>query len=117
MQESERLPKKFVIPIILLVSIALLIPFGNILNNSFNDSEITVKDSHGNELYELTTDNSEAEKWSRTIVIAIFALSFSLAGLIMYAVINNPSIINQNKDETTESMSFNEREIKLNSKK
>ena len=35
----------------------------------------------------------------------------------MYAVINNPSIINQNKDETTESMSFNEREIKLNSKK
>ena len=87
------------------------------LNNSFNDSEITAKDSQGNVLYELTTDDSEVEKWSRTIVIAIFALSFSLAGLIMYVVINNPTIINQNKDETAESMSFNEREKKLNSKK
>ena len=38
--ESEALPRKFLIPIVILVGFALLIPVGNMLNNSnIDDSE------------------------------------------------------------------------------
>ena len=97
MLESETLPKKFVIPIIFLIIIALLIPVGNLINNSQNN-------------------DSEEEKWNSTIVIAVFALSFALSGIILYVVVNNPSLITEN-NELDESISFAEREQKINSKK
>jgi|ETNmetMinimDraft_21_1059911.scaffolds.fasta_scaffold00034_20 ABC-type microcin C transport system permease subunit YejB len=97
MLESETLPKKFVIPIIFLILIALLIPVGNLINNSQNN-------------------DSEEEKWNSTIVIAVFALSFALSGIILYVVVNNPSLITEN-NELDESISFAEREQKINSKK
>ncbi|HJM45290.1 MAG TPA: hypothetical protein QF644_05015, partial [Candidatus Poseidoniaceae archaeon] len=96
MLESETLPKKFVIPIIFLILIALLIPVGNLINNSQNN-------------------DSEEEKWNSTIVIAVFALSFALSGIILYVVVNNPSLITEN-NELDESISFAEREQKINSK-
>ena len=40
--ESEALPRKFLIPIVILVGFALLIPVGNMLNNS-NIDELNTK--------------------------------------------------------------------------
>jgi len=97
MLESETLPKKFVIPIIFLIIIALLLPVGNLINNS-------------------QSNDSEEEKWNSTVVIAVFALSFALSGIILFVVVNNPSLITEN-NELDESISFAEREQKINSKK
>lgn len=90
MLESETLPKKFVIPIIFLIIIALLVPIGNIINNS-----------EGND--------TEEEKWGQTVVIAIFTLSFALSGIIIFVIISNPSILSEN-NENEDSVSFVERE-------
>ncbi len=97
MLESETLPKKFVIPIVFLIIIVLLIPVGNLINNS-------------------QSNDSDEEKWNSTIVIAVFALSFALSGIILYVVVNNPSLLIENND-SDESISFVEREQKINSKK
>ena len=88
------LPKKFAIPIIFLIIIALLIPIGNLINN--NES-----------------NDSEEEKLNNTIVIAVFTLSFALAGIILFIIINNPSLITEKNDDFEDSISFIERE-KLN---
>tara|TARA_B100001996_G_scaffold365181_1_gene334842 strand:+ start:408 stop:701 length:294 start_codon:yes stop_codon:yes gene_type:complete len=97
MLESETLPKKFVIPIIFLIIIALLVPIGNVINNS-----------EGND--------TEEEKWNQTVVIAIFTLSFALAGIIIFVIISNPSILSEN-NENEDSVSFVEREQNAQSKK
>jgi len=97
MLESETLPKKFVIPIIFLIIIALLVPIGNVINNS-----------EGND--------TEEEKWSQTVVIAIFTLSFALSGIIIFVIISNPSILSEN-NENKDSVSFVEREQNNQSKK
>ena len=97
MLESETLPKKFAIPIIFLIIIALLIPIGNVVNNS--EENVT-----------------EEEKWNQTVVIAIFTLSFALAGIIIFVIISNPSILSEN-NENEDSVSFVEREQNAQSKK
>ena len=91
------LPKKFVIPIVFLITIVLLLPVGNVINDENNDSD--------------------EEKWNRTIVIGVFALSFALAGIILYVVVNNPSLITEKDEDLDESISFIEREQQVNSKK
>ncbi|CAI8222853.1 MAG: Uncharacterised protein [Methanobacteriota archaeon] len=90
MLESETLPKKFVIPIIFLIIIALLIPIGNVVNNS--EDNVT-----------------EEEKWNQTVVIAVFTLSFALAGIIIFVIISNPSILSE-EDKNEDTISFVERE-------
>ena len=90
MLESETLPKKFVIPIIFLIIIALLIPIGNVVNNS--EENVT-----------------EEEKWNQTVVIAVFTLSFALAGIIIFVIISNPSILSED-DKNEDTISFVERE-------
>lgn len=90
MLESETLPKKFVIPIIFLIIIALLIPIGNVVNNS--EENVT-----------------EEEKWNQTVVIAVFTLSFALAGIIIFVIISNPSILSE-EDKNEDTISFVERE-------
>ncbi|MBJ99427.1 MAG: hypothetical protein CMB48_00175 [Euryarchaeota archaeon] len=89
--ESELLPRKFLIPIIILVGFSLLIPVGNMMSNS-------------------DVNDSEEEKRNRTIIIAIFALSFALSGLIITIIVNNPhDFLNENKQEEN-SISFTKRE-------
>ena len=90
MLESETLPKKFAIPIIFLIIIALLIPIGNVVNNS--EDNVT-----------------EEEKWNQTVVIAVFTLSFALAGIIIFVIISNPSILSED-DKNEDTISFVERE-------
>ncbi|MED5485154.1 MAG: hypothetical protein VYE59_00905 [Candidatus Thermoplasmatota archaeon] len=90
MLESETLPKKFAIPIIFLIIIALLIPIGNVVNNS--EENVT-----------------EEEKWNQTVVIAVFTLSFALAGIIIFVIISNPSILSED-DKNEDTISFVERE-------
>ncbi|MED5272044.1 MAG: hypothetical protein VX613_04065 [Candidatus Thermoplasmatota archaeon] len=90
MLESETLPKKFAIPIIFLIISALLIPIGNVVNNS--EENVT-----------------EEEKWNQTVVIAVFTLSFALAGIIIFVIISNPSILSE-EDKNEDTISFVERE-------
>ena len=90
MLESETLPKKFAIPIIFLIIIALLIPIGNVVNNS--EDNVT-----------------EEEKWNQTVVIAVFTLSFALAGIMIFVIISNPSILSED-DKNEDTISFVERE-------
>ena len=95
--ESEALPRKFLIPIVVLVGFALLIPVGNMLNNS-------------------NIDDSEEEKINRTVTIAIFSLSLCLSGLLIIIIVNNPPDYG-NKDELNEdSISFSKREKRLDHK-
>ena len=94
--ESEALPRKFLIPIVILVGFALLIPVGNMLNNS-------------------NIDDSEEEKINRTVTIAIFSLSLSLAGLLIIIIVNNhPDYTNEELNE--DSISFSKREERLDRK-
>lgn len=92
MLKSEVLPKKFIIPIIVLISIILLIPIGNVINNS-------------------NSDDSEEEKWNQTVIIAIFSLSVALGGIVVYAILENPPEYST-EDKNTDSISYTEREIK-----
>ena len=68
MLKSEVLPKKFIIPIIFLMCVILMIPVGNVVNNT-------------------NSDDSEEEKWNQTVVIAVFSLSVALGGIIIYVII------------------------------
>ncbi|MAK05419.1 MAG: hypothetical protein CMA03_06015 [Euryarchaeota archaeon] len=95
--ESELLPRKFLIPIIILVGFSLLIPVGNMMSNS-------------------DVNDSDDEKRNRTVIIAIFSLSFTLAGLIVTIIVNNPhDFLNENKQEEP-SISFTKREGNLDRK-
>ncbi|MBJ24509.1 MAG: hypothetical protein CMB64_07570 [Euryarchaeota archaeon] len=96
MLKSEALPKKFIIPIIILVSIILLIPVGNVIANS-------------------NSSDSEEEKWNQTVIIGIFSLSVALGGILIYAIIENPPDYSENEEE--ESISFTEREAEIKSRK
>tara|TARA_B100001559_G_scaffold316661_1_gene320531 strand:+ start:273 stop:563 length:291 start_codon:yes stop_codon:yes gene_type:complete len=95
--ESEALPRKFLIPIVILVGFALLIPVGNMMNN------------HG-------VDDSEEEKINRTVIIAIFSLSFALSGLLIIIIVNNPPDFSIDEELNENSISFSKREEKLDRK-
>ncbi len=97
MMESEALPRKFLIPIVILVGFALLIPVGNMMNN------------HG-------VDDSEEEKINRTVIIAIFSLSFALSGLLIIIIVNNPPDFSIDEELNENSISFSKREEKLDRK-
>jgi len=95
--ESEALPRKFLIPIVILVGFALLIPVGNMLNNS-------------------NIDDSEEEKINRTVTIAIFSLSLCLAGLLIIIIVNNPPDYSNEEELNEDSISFSKREERLDRK-
>ena len=97
MLKSEVLPKKFIIPIIFLMCVILMIPVGNVVNNS-------------------NSDDSEEEKWNQTVVIAVFSLSVALGGIIIYVIIENPPDYSE-ENEKLDSISYTERESGINSKK
>ena len=92
--ESEALPRKFLIPIVVLVGFALLIPVGNMLNNS-------------------NIDDTEEEKINRTVTIAIFSLSLCLAGLLIIIIVNNPPDYSNEEELNEDSISFSKREERL----
>jgi len=95
--ESEALPRKFLIPIVVLVGFALLIPVGNMLNNS-------------------NIDDSEEEKINRTVTIAIFSLSLCLSGLLIIIIVNNPPDYGNEDELSEDSISFSKREERLDNK-
>ena len=95
--ESEALPRKFLIPIVVLVGFALLIPVGNMLNNS-------------------NIDDSEEEKINRTVTIAIFSLSLCLSGLLIIIIVNNPPDYGNEDELNEDSISFSKREERLDHK-
>ena len=95
--ESEALPRKFLIPIVILVGFALLIPVGNMLNNS-------------------NIDDSEEEKINRTVTIAIFSLSLCLSGLLIIIIVNNPPDYGNKDGLNEDSISFSKREERLEHK-
>ncbi len=97
MMESEALPRKFLIPIVILVGFALLIPVGNMMNNP-------------------GVDDSEEEKINRTVIIAIFSLSFALSGLLIIIIVNNPPDFSIDEELNENSISFSKREEKLDRK-
>ena len=92
MMESEILPRKFIIPIIVLIFLALLIPVGNYLATP--EEEV-----------------SEDIDFEKTIIVAIFALSLALAGLFVFAIVSNPPDFSNN-DENEGKISFTSREKK-----
>jgi di/tricarboxylate transporter len=98
MLESEVLPRKFIVPIIILISLALLLPVGNYLNDAAEDT-------------------SEDISWDKTIIIAIFCLSIALAGIFLLIVITNPPNFSEKLDNEDERISYTSRENKLDSKK
>ena len=97
MMESEALPRKFLIPIVILVGFALLIPVGSMMNNP-------------------GIDDSDEEKINRTVIIAIFSLSFALSGLLIIIIVNNPPDFSIDDELNENSISFSKREEKLDRK-
>jgi len=95
--ESEALPRKFLIPIVVLVGFALLIPVGNMLNNS-------------------NIDDSDEEKINRTVTIAIFSLSLCLSGLLIIIIVSNPPNYGNEDELSEDSISFSKREERLDNK-
>ena len=99
MLESEVLPRKFIVPIIILISLALLLPVGNYLSDNEENT-------------------SEDISWDKTIIIAIFCLSIALAGVFLVVVITNPPDFSEKSDnKDDDKISYASRENNLDSKK
>ncbi len=95
MVESEVLPRKFILPIIILIFIALVVPVGN---------------------YLATPKEEFSGDWDTTIIIAVFSLSVVLAGIFLLIILNNPpDFSNSLEDNSDEKISYAKREDKLNS--
>jgi len=61
-------------------------------------------------------DDSEEEKINRTVIIAIFSLSFALSGLLIIIIVNNPPDFSIDEELNENSISFSKREEKLDRK-